>query len=170
MQNETSGASPLRADVRLVPAHAPNYRRCFMGKSRLYMRQYCQEVHEKKKKFRNYRKRKHWNQILKKHSEKLRHSEHDDEQHQQAATLQRQDQHHERNTDQRHKYVSGTYKYKLVRYTAVYSTFTILSGPGTLLLNHTGCQKIDKKNRVHQIKKEGQALRGSNLRPHSLAE
>ena len=49
MQNETSGVSPLRADVRLVPTHAPNYRRCFMGKVRLYMRQYCQGVHEKKK-------------------------------------------------------------------------------------------------------------------------
>ena len=76
----------------------------------------------------------------------MRHSEHDDEQHQQAATLQRQDQQHERNTEQRQKYVSGTYKYILVRYTAVYSTFTIyLIGPGTLLLNHTGCQKIDQK-------------------------
>ena len=98
------------------------------------------------------------------------HPSHDDEQHQQAATLQRQDQQHERNTEQRQKYVSGTYKYILVRYIAVYSTFTIyLVGPGTLLLNHTGCQKIDKKNRVHQIKK-GQALRGSNFRPHFLAE
>ena len=53
------------------------------------------------------------------------HPSHDDEQHQQAATLQRQDQQQESNTEQRQKYMSGTYKYLVVHFTAVYKTFII---------------------------------------------
>ena len=61
----------------------------------------------------------------KEHSKKLCDPAHDHEQHQQAATLQWQDQQQESNTEQRQNYMSGTYKYILVRYTAVYSMLII---------------------------------------------
>ena len=53
------------------------------------------------------------------------HPSHDDEQHQQRATLQRQDQQQGSNTEQRQIYMSGTYKYLVVHFTAVYSTSKI---------------------------------------------
>ena len=63
--------------------------------------------------------------VLKKYSEKMCHPSHDDEQHQQRATLQRQDQQQGSNTEQRQIYMSGTYKYLVVHFTAVYSTSKI---------------------------------------------
>ena len=92
-----------------------------MGKARLYMRQYCQGVRDKKICF-EMKRMKTLESDPKTHSKKLGHPPHDDKEHLQPAALQRQDQQQESNTEQRQKYMSGTYKFRLVRYTAVYSS------------------------------------------------
>ena len=62
------------------------------------------------------------------HSNKLCHPAHDDEQQQQAAALQRQQQQDSKTKQQQqqqHKYMTGIYKFILVRRAAAYSIIMI---------------------------------------------
>ena len=109
------------------------------------------------------------------HSNKLRHPAHDDEQQQQVAALQLQQQQGS-NTQSSSSSSSSritlrvyTNTYYRTSYSSVQHNYNI-SGPGTLLWNDTRCLLIAKRDEKKTVHKIMEALRESNLRPHTLKE